>query len=65
MIACISPSKSDLNETLSTLRYASTFKKIKNKPTINNVKNAEIIDLKNEINRLKDLIKHGDNNQSM
>ena len=35
LIACIGPCKSNLDETLSTLRFASTAKKIKNKATIN------------------------------
>ena len=35
LIACIGPSKSNLDETLSTLRFASTAKKIKNKAVIN------------------------------
>ena len=35
LIACIGPCKSNLDETFSTLRFASTAKKIKNKATIN------------------------------
>lgn len=36
MIACISPSLSNTDETLSTLRYASRARKIRNKPIVNN-----------------------------
>ncbi|KZC12163.1 Osmotic avoidance abnormal protein 3 [Dufourea novaeangliae] len=35
MIACISPSDADAEETLSTLRYAARARCIKNKPVIN------------------------------
>jgi len=35
MIAAVSPSDFNFNETLGTLRYASRAKKIKNKPKIN------------------------------
>lgn len=35
LIACIGPCRSNLDETLSTLRFASTAKKIKNKAIIN------------------------------
>lgn len=35
MVACISPSDFNYDETLSTLRYASRAKSIKNKPRIN------------------------------
>ena len=35
MIACVSPADSNLEETLSTLRYADRARKIKNKPIIN------------------------------
>ena len=35
LIACIGPCKSNLDESLSTLRFASTTKKIKNKAKIN------------------------------
>merc|ERR1712193_279053 len=42
MIACVSPADTNLEETLSTLRYADRARKIKNKPIVN-------IDDKNEI----------------
>lgn len=34
MIACISPSAYNLNESLKTLRYASRAKRIQNRPVI-------------------------------
>ncbi|XP_052859823.1 chromosome-associated kinesin KIF4A-like [Anopheles cruzii] len=35
MIACVSPADYNLNETISTLRYADRVRKIKNKPIVN------------------------------
>ena len=35
MIACVSPADTNVEETLSTLRYADRARKIKNKPIIN------------------------------
>lgn len=35
MIACISPADYNIDETLSTLRYANRVLKIKNKPIAN------------------------------
>ena len=35
MIACISPSDTNFEETLSTLRYADRAKRIKNQPKVN------------------------------
>ncbi|ORX88032.1 kinesin-domain-containing protein, partial [Anaeromyces robustus] len=37
MIACISPSYEDYDESLNTLKYAQRARKIKNKPIINNI----------------------------
>jgi hypothetical protein len=34
MVACISPSGFNMNETLNTLRYASRAKRIQNRPMI-------------------------------
>ncbi|CRL08647.1 CLUMA_CG021312, isoform A [Clunio marinus] len=51
MIACVSPADYNIEETLSTLRYADRAKKIKNKP----VKNLD--SNKVEIQRLKDTIR--------
>lgn len=49
MIACVSPADYNLDETLSTLRYADRAKQIKNKPIVNqDPKTAEI----NKLNKL-------------
>ena len=37
MIACCSPADSNVEETISTLRYADRARKIKNKPIVNKV----------------------------
>ena len=37
MIACVSPADSNVEETISTLRYADRARKIKNKPIVNKV----------------------------
>lgn len=50
MIACVSPADYNIEETLSTLRYADRAKKIKNKP----VKNQDSHEM--EMQRLKDLV---------
>lgn len=50
MIACVSPADYNIEETLSTLRYADRAKKIKNKP----IKNQDSHEA--EITRLKELI---------
>ena len=47
MIACVSPADSNLEETISTLRYADRARKIKNKPIVNKDPKAE------EIGRLR------------
>lgn len=51
LIACVSPADYNLEETLSTLRYADRAKKIKNKPIINQEPKTA------EINRLTSIIK--------
>lgn len=49
MIACVSPADYNVDETLSTLRYADRARKIKNKPVVNqDPKSAEI----NRLNKL-------------
>ena len=55
MIACVSPADSNMEETLSTMRYADRARKIKNKPVINRDPQAA------EILRLKQLVctRHG------
>jgi kinesin family protein 3/17 len=57
MIACISPSDNNYDESLSTLRYANRAKNIKNKPRINeDPKDALLREYQEEIERLKALI---------
>ncbi|KAI1700229.1 kinesin motor domain-containing protein [Ditylenchus destructor] len=57
MIACISPSDNNFDETLSTLRYANRAKNIKNKPRINeDPKDALLREYQEEIQRLKMLM---------
>ena len=58
MMAAISPADYNYDESLSTLRYASRAKNIKNKPKINeDPKDALLRQYEEEINRLKDLLK--------
>ncbi|KAG2387641.1 hypothetical protein C9374_001235 [Naegleria lovaniensis] len=57
MLATVSPSDYNYQETLSTLRYASRAKSIKNKAKVNEDPNATVIrELRDEIARLKSLI---------
>ena len=57
MIAAVSPADYNYEETLSTLRYASRAKAIKNKPTINeDPKDALLKQYEEEIKRLKDML---------
>ena len=54
MIAAISPADDNYEETLSTLRYASRAKSIKNKPRINeDPKDALLRQYEQEIQQLK------------
>lgn len=54
MIACISPSDNNFDETLSTLRYANRAKNIQNKPKINeDPKDALLREYQEEIKKLK------------
>nr|XP_022913049.1 chromosome-associated kinesin KIF4A [Onthophagus taurus] len=54
MIACVSPADYNLEETLSTLRYADRARKIKNKPIVNqDPKAAEINKLQKVIQQLR------------
>jgi hypothetical protein len=54
MVACISPALQNLTETVKTLRYAQSAKKIKNKPVINLDPREEMLYmLKREIQSLK------------
>jgi hypothetical protein len=44
MIACVSPAESNYDETLSTIRYASRARNIKNKPVVNRDPNSMLIE---------------------
>lgn len=57
MIANIGPASMNYDETTITLRYAYRAKSIKNQPVKNeDIKDARLIELQNEIERLKKLI---------
>jgi hypothetical protein len=57
MIASVSPADYNYEETVSTLRYASRAKSIKNKPKINeDPKDALLKSYEEEIKRLKDML---------
>lgn len=61
MIACVSPSDADAEETLSTLRYAARARCIKNKPVINeDPKDALLRQYQLELQRLKKLLESND-----
>ncbi|XP_045517143.1 kinesin-like protein KIF12 [Pieris brassicae] len=54
MIACIAPTKSNLSETINTLRYAARAKKIKSKPLVKmDARDALILSLKREVDTLQ------------
>jgi len=54
MIAAISPADINFEETLSTLRYADSAKRIKNQPVVNEDPNARMIrELKEELAQLR------------
>ncbi len=60
MIAAISPADYNYDETLSTLRYASRAKSIKNKPVVNeDPKDALLKQYEEEIQRLKEMLEKG------
>lgn len=57
MIAAISPADYNFEETLTTLRYASRAKHIKNKPRVNmDPKDALLKQYEEEIKKLKEII---------
>ena len=63
MVACISPADYNYEETLSTLRYASRAKNIKNKPKINeDPKDAMLREYQEEINMLRKLLEQSGTN---
>lgn len=49
-IACISPAKSNMSETLNTLRYAARAKRIKTKPVVVMV-SFQIFKIENNLER--------------
>ncbi|XP_023954901.1 chromosome-associated kinesin KIF4 [Bicyclus anynana] len=54
MVACVSPADYNLDETVSTLRYADRARRIRNKPIINqDAKAAEILRLNKLVNDLR------------
>ena len=66
MIAAISPADYNYEETLSTLRYASRAKAIKNKPKVNeDPKDALLKQYENEINKLKAMLQRMNNGQGI
>lgn len=64
MIAAISPADYNYEESLSTLRYASRAKAIKNKPKVNeDPKDALLKQYENEITKLKAMLERMNNGQ--
>lgn len=60
MIAALSPADYNYEETLSTLRYASRAKAIKNKPVINeDPKDALLKQYEDEIKQLREALSKG------
>jgi kinesin family protein 3/17 len=65
MVANIGPASYNYDETLSTLRYASRAKEIKNKPRINeDPKDALLREFQEEIARLKAKLANKDDGSS-
>ncbi|XP_070134106.1 kinesin-like protein KIF13A isoform X3 [Drosophila bipectinata] len=59
MVATISPSADNYEETLSTLRYADRAKRIVNHAVVNEDPNARIIrELRHEVETLRSMLKH-------
>jgi len=57
MIAALSPADYNFDETLSTLRYASRAKAIKNKPIVNeDPKDALLKSYEDEIQKLREML---------
>lgn len=53
MIACVSPSESNHEESLSTIKYASRARNIKNKPIVNRDANSMLIEsLRDQITKM-------------
>lgn len=59
MIAAVSPADYNYEETLSTLRYASRAKAIKNKPKVNeDPKDALLKEYESEIKKLREMLQN-------
>ncbi len=66
MVACVSPAGMNYDETLSTLRYASSAKFIRNKPRINeDPKDALLKQYETEIQQLRSMIKRLENGDAV
>jgi hypothetical protein len=64
MIAAISPADFNYDETLTTLRYASRAKNIKNKPRVNqDPKDALLKQYEQEIQKLREIIEQSKKGQ--
>ena len=64
MIACVSPSDADAEETLSTLRYAARARCIKNKPVVNeDPKDALLRQYQLELRRLRKLLESSESRE--
>lgn len=60
MMAALSPADDNYDETISTLRYASRAKNIKNKPVVNmDPKDALLMEYQEEIRKLKEMLANG------
>ena len=72
LIACVGPCKSNSDETLSTLRFASTTKKIKNKAVINEDSKdtllrkfqEQIMELRKQLEEAVTDVEEGEENQA-
>ncbi len=66
MIAAVSPADYNYEETLTTLRYASRAKHIKNKPRVNqDPKDALLKQYEDEIKKLRDIIEQSKRGQQI
>ena len=66
MIAAISPADYNYDETLTTLRYASRAKSIKNQPRVNmDPKDALLKQYEEEIQKLRAIIEQSNKGQSI
>lgn len=66
MIAAISPADYNFDETVTTLRYASRAKHIKNKPRVNqDPKDALLKQYEDEIKKLREIIEQSKKGQQI